>query len=347
MKTFVPFHEIKHQNVIVVDGLHPHQLTLSHWKGANTLSCQADTSGEIVIKALESSIEGIDTPLISATHFDIDGFVGVFALFYPQLALQFRSELVAMARIGDFREFNPERKADLHALKLCCWMNTLEKRHFTRPFEDKDELQNCHEKFNYFLPLFSEVLKNPEDYHDDWIDEVSLVMEGLQQIDRSVHIPQRKDLGLFIQKVHHPVHYYALFSETEGHDMVLSIYPENRYELELKYTTWVDISSRPTLPRLNLKPLVHSLNELEKSPYRWVADSVTDTGPILRLEEDPLSKVERYAHPYEREIYSSSIFEQDFVQLVVEFFENAYRNISPKKAWTWDEVKHITPNLNA
>ncbi len=70
---------------------------------------------------------GIENPLVSATHFDIDGFVGVFALFYPELALSFKEELIAMARIGDFREFRPNNENDDYALKLCCWMNKVEK----------------------------------------------------------------------------------------------------------------------------------------------------------------------------------------------------------------------------
>ena len=48
---------------------------------------------------------------------------------------------------------------------------------------------------------------------------------------------------------------------------VLSIYDNNRYELEYKYTTWVDIVSRPTLPRIDLSPLANQLNQLEKTNY--------------------------------------------------------------------------------
>ena len=92
------------KEVIVVDGLHPNNLVLSHWKGANKINeVAADTSGEIVLNAIEKQIDGIECPDISATHFDIDGFVGVFALFFPSQAMQYKEVLTAMARIGDFR----------------------------------------------------------------------------------------------------------------------------------------------------------------------------------------------------------------------------------------------------
>ena len=60
-KSFIPFHEIKDRKVIVVDGLHPRAFTLSHWKGANIHpNYAADTSGEIVLKAIEAASEEAD-----------------------------------------------------------------------------------------------------------------------------------------------------------------------------------------------------------------------------------------------------------------------------------------------
>jgi hypothetical protein len=42
---------------------------------------------------------------------------------------------------------------------------------------------------------------------------------------------------------------------------------------------------------------------------QWVANSLTDTGPLLRLQRrgESLSKAQRYGHPFERPVYSSSI----------------------------------------
>jgi hypothetical protein len=89
-------------------------------------------------------------------------------------------------------------------------------------------------------------------------------------------------------------------------------------EVEQKYTTFVDLASRPTLPRVDLSPLAAALDTLERvhSPgahpsgahpngaaaVRWVAERPVDSGPLLRLEfaGAPLTKAARYGHPHER-----------------------------------------------
>lgn len=339
MKRFIPFNKIGSQQVIVVDGLHPHNLCLSHWKGANNItSIAADTSGEIVLNALENSLRGIDCNNITATHFDIDGFVGVFALFYPKLALQYKSELIAMARIGDFREFRPKNSVDDFALKLCCWMNKVEREKFYRPFESKDEIELCVEKFNYFLSTFSNVLENIKDYRLDWETEYQQVIAGLED---ELSLEVFSEIGLTVKHYSKPAHYYSLFSNTEGTDIIMSIYPNNRYELELKYTTWIDLASRLCLPRINLTPLVKQLNVLETSSYTWNANNITDTGPILRLASEKISKADQYDHPFERKIHSSSISPIDFKNYVLTYFKLEFKNISPKKYWTWSDMKSL------
>ena len=339
MKTLVPFHKIGTQQVTIVDGLHPHNLCLSHWKGANSIKeIAADTSGEIVINALSKNYTGIDNPLVSATHFDIDGFVGVFALFYPEVAMQYKNELIAMARIGDFREFRPHNDVYDFALKLCCWMNKVEKGKFYRPFENKDEIESCVEKFEFFLPRFKKVIENIEDFKEDWYEEYEAVQNGIQQ---QVSSTVFESIGLVKKEFEKPSHYYALFSDTEGSDIVLSIYPNNRYELEYKYTTWIDLASRTCLPRIDLKPLATKLNEIEKSEYTWQVDSISDTRPILRLEATKLSKVDRYANPAERNIYTSSISSNQFEKTILIHLKRIFNGVEPKKNWTWNEMRKL------
>lgn len=336
-KSFLPYHQIADQEVVVVDGLHPQKTVLSHWKGANLhADIAADTSGEIAINAIEKGFPGIEAPYISATHFDIDGFVGVSALFYPELALKYKAELIEMARIGDFREYLPKKEGSELGLKLCCWMNKVEKEQFYRPFEEKDEIKSCVPKFEYFLTVFPDVIQNIDAYRSDWEEEYQGVITSLKKLESEKRIP---DLGLLIRRASEPIHYYALFSESEGLDMVLSIYPNNRYELECKYTTWIDLASRPSLPRINLRPLAEQLNQKEQSNKIWEVDRITDTGPMLRLESKKLHKAERYAHPFEREIYASSIIEEEFVEMVNDFLKKGFEGIKPKRFWTWKEMK--------
>lgn len=339
-KTYIPFAQIgERQNIIIVDGQHAQGFVLSHWRGANRHSeLLDDTSADIVLNAIKKNCPELQYPYITATHFDIDGFVGVWSLFYPELALKNESILRQIASLGDFRHFNPDAALSLQALQCCCWLNTVEKREFYRPYNSDEELDDCVAKFEYFLPRFAAVLENPSAFEADWQEEYKTVLSGLEALKKA-NCRRYEQIGLISKSMENPQHYYALFADTAAFDWVLSIYAGNRYELECKYTTWVDLASRPILPRLNLLPLTEQLNAIEKSTARWYCDKMTDTGPILRLEMTHLSKADRYANPTEREIYASSIAADEFESLVVNYLEQAYKNMSPKRFWTWQEMR--------
>ena len=347
-KTFIPFTEAKNQKAVIVDSLHPNGLVLAHWRGAvNPPGTADDTSAGIVLNALHQQVPGLDLPYVTANHFDIDGFVGVWSVLNPKEALQHEPVLRQMALIGDFRELDLNHPAADKALKLVCWINKLEKDKFYPPFGaddlEENEMEASVPKFHFFLNAFTDVLRNPENYKSDWEEEYNQVLAGYQVIHslatRVMHYPE---IGLVQVQTPEPVHYYALFSRSIGSDMVLAQYNQNRYELEYKYTTWVDIASRPTLPRVPLKPLGKILQNLETNPHTWTAESVTDTGPILRLNGNKLPKKERYANPTERPIYGSSISPEQLSEQVLAYFKAKYAGIQPKGKWTWSEIKAFT-----
>jgi hypothetical protein len=345
LKQFIPFTQVKHQPAIIVDSLHPKSLVLAHWRGAvNPVGTADDTSAGIVLNALQRQIPGLEAPYVSANHFDVDGFVGVWSVLNPEIALQNESVLRQMAVIGDFRELDLNVPAADKALKLVCWINTVEKEKFYPPFGADELVENemaaSVPKFEYFLAAFGEVLAHPEAYQKEWEAEYNQVLMDY----RVIHGPETQiatfpEIGLVQIRTPQPVHYYALFSRTSSYDMVLSQYAQNRYELEYKYTTWVDISSRPTLPRMPLKPLAQVLQTLETTNHAWTAESVTDTGPILRLNGKGLPKKQRYAHPTERPIYSSSISPEELSHQVISYFQARYAGVLPQQRWTWPEIK--------
>jgi hypothetical protein len=223
----------------------------------------------------------------------------------------------------------------------------MEKDNFYRPFGEKAEAKLCLNKFQYFLKIFPKVIEQTDRFKNDWIEEFESIQNGLERLNNHCELIERKDLGLLIQLCEQPNHYYAQFSRSKGYDAVLSIYDDNRYEFEYKYTTWVDLASRPSLPRINLKPLAQKLNTLEQSSKVWEVDNITDTGPILRLEKNKISKADRYDSPIKRPIYSSSIPSDQFIELITSYLENAYQNIKPKRFWTWDEVKAVNKDFLA
>jgi hypothetical protein len=344
---FVPFGQLRRQPTIVVDstGLGA-ALTLAHWRGAATpAALRDDTSAGSCLRALHApTTPGLEAAAVTANHFDIDGFIGVWALLHPALALAHEALLRLTATLGDFRELDWQHPLADHALQLACWLNAEEKARFYEPFgapaRRRREDEASAEKFAWFLPRFAAVLQNPEASRAAWEPEYRRVKQAVAALQGP--LTQRTDysaIGLVVIRTPVPVPYYALFGPTAGFDWVLSLYDGQRYELEGKYTTWIDLESRPTLPRLPLAPLAARLNELEKSSYRWAADPLTDTGPLLRLAGSPLPKAERYADPDGRPIYASSLAASTVEQTVVAFLQKGYAGIQPKKYWTWAEVR--------
>ncbi len=346
---FVPFAQLRQQPTIVVDsvGLGA-ALTLAHWRAAPTPErLRDDTSAGSALRALhEPATPGLAAQAVTANHFDIDGFIGVWSLLNPALARRHEALLRLVAVLGDFREIDWAHPLADAALQLACWLNAEEKARFYEPFgapiRRRREDEASAEKFGWFLPRFAAVLQQPAAGRPAWqpeYDRVSAAVAALREPPT-----QRRhysEIGLAVVATPDPVPYYALFGPTAGSDVVLSLYAGNRYELEYKYTTWIDLESRPTLPRLSLAPLVARLNELETSGRAWAADGITDTGPLLRLTGRKLSKAERYADPDGRPIHSSSIAPEVLEREVVAFFRAGYAGIEEKKYWTWAEMKSV------
>ena len=344
---FVPFGQLRRQPTIVVDstGLGA-ALTLAHWRGAATpIALRDDTSAGSCLRALRApATPGLDAAAVTANHFDIDGFIGVWALLNPELALAHEVLLRLTATLGDFREIDWQHPLAGSALQLACWLNAEEKARFYEPFgapaRRRREDEASAEKFAWFLPRFTEILRNPAAGRAAWEPEYARVQQAAARLHGPLtHRTDYPDIGLVVLRTPEPVPYYALFGPTAGFDWVLSLYDGQRYELECKYTTWIDLESRPTLPRLPLAPLAARLNELEKGTYRWAADPLTDTGPLLRLAGRPLPKAERYADPDGRPIYASSLGASTIAHEVVAFLQKGYAGIQPKKYWTWTEVR--------
>ncbi len=343
MRKFIPYREIGNKDVLVVDGQHKRCVKLSHWGGANIFKdIEADSSAEIVINAIRKNHSSIDRELVSASHFDIDGFIGVWALGHQEYAVNNQHVLVHMAMTGDFREFDTEIKdADL-TLKLVAWINKIEKEKFYPPFGVSNELSSCAKKFDFFLQYFSEIVEHIENYSHVWQDEYNKVLTDIETARApGTKVIGFKEIGLCVVKTPDPLHYYAITGLTKGYDTVLSIFDNNRYEMEYKYTTWIDMASRPTWPRVKPDGLIKLLNELEKNDYRWYMDRLADSGPILRLIDKPIPKVIRYDQPYKREIFSSAINEEQLIKIVVDYFKDRYKDIVPKYSWTPSEMRKI------
>lgn len=353
VKAFIPFSDIQqYKNVLVVDCYHPLGLVLSHWRGAPKLPClHDDTSTGIVLNAIKADLPQLQAyAYVTNNHFDVDGFLGIWSLMYSDLALEHESLLRKMALLGDFREMHLHTEEDDLALKLVCWINTVESKRFYAPFASyaprQSEVKLCVPKYSFFLKAFADVLQNPAGYRSDWIKEYEQVKRDWEVlISAKSVLTLERDIRLLVVESPEPLHYYALFGQSAPADIVMSLYSGNRYELEYKYTSWVDTANRPTYPRLDLQQLVQQLNQLEESQYQWAADKITDTGPILRLQGRVLSKEERFDHPCNRPIYSSSIPVRKFRAIVSQYFKEYYQRIPQQPFWSWSELKALNERL--
>ncbi|WIA42767.1 hypothetical protein OEZ86_008708 [Tetradesmus obliquus] len=387
--SFLPWaDDLPEDDTVVVDCTHPSLPTLSHHRGANNpIGVRpADTSTGIVLNALQArsgwnrdAIVVTHKRYVTTNHFDTDSFLSCWCYINRKAALEHEGVLRHMARIGDFREafLSPDlitaHGAEDHvtfireaytALKLCCWINTLEARLFSAPYEARE----CAAKMAWFLPRFERVLRDPENAWGDWQQEYTRVVSGFDLLagaDCMVETPP--GLGLAVLSAPEPLHYYSLFSHTIGYDVVLMMYDDNRYEVEEKYTQFVQLVSRPTWPRLDLAPLAAVLNKFEaqfaaaaaigeeedaSSPQlelQWVANSLTDTGPLLRLQRrgENLTKAQRYGHPYERAIYSSAIPPRKMQAIVQSFLGFGLQGLKPELGgWSWADLQDINQQIH-
>uniref|UniRef100_A0A061R1C2 Uncharacterized protein n=2 Tax=Tetraselmis sp. GSL018 TaxID=582737 RepID=A0A061R1C2_9CHLO len=343
--------------VCSVDCTHPRALTLTHHKGnRNPKQLKpADTSTGLVLNAIRfpdgPASEWIEKPYVSTNHFDVDALTSVWTFINRELALQYADVLELVAHLGDFREAELAKLSEGSvvdsALKICCWINTLERSKFSKPWETKDS----EEKFDWFLPRLQDVLADPSTGRQHWESEYREVLEGFASLEGRVEA--FPDLGLAVARPPRPLHYYCTFSRTVGSDVLLTVYEGGRYELEAKYTQFVDLHSRPVWPRLDFQPLAKAMNRLEQlhggsGDMEWAADRMVYGGPLMRLDRkgEKLSTVQKYGHPTERPIHRSSIPPEAFVGAVTSFMAFGLRGLSPRRGgWGWDELHEINRRI--
>lgn len=366
-------------DVMVVDCTHPAALTFTHHKGHRNPPLDmvpgSDTSTGLVLNALRASQEldspamlsWMDKPKVSVNHFDADALLSLWSYVQRDDALRHEGVLRHTARLGDFREggFGDGQHAQqclgwdglssegqaLRALKVACWINTVERTRFSAPYEGKD----ADEKFGFFLGALLPVLEDPEGVRGQWEEEYREVLQGWRLLEEGRSggsVVRYDDIGLAVLRPPRPLHYYSLFSHAIGCDVVLCQYPGQRYEVECRYTQFVNVYSRPVHARLDLEPLAVFLNEVDgrrEAGTRWAVPRFVDTGPLLRLDKDgeKLSKKERYGHPTERPIFVSGIPQRTFQQLVASYIQHGLKGCSPKVGgWGWDELHQVNDSID-
>ncbi|CAK8992181.1 Probable beta-D-xylosidase 2 (AtBXL2), partial [Durusdinium trenchii] len=286
---------------------------------------RGDTSTELTCNAVAQG-KHLAFSFVTCNHFDIDGYFAVLCCVEPAwwTAVKRRDVVVAAARLGDFREGATEPRVGDTALRVCCLINSLERKHFRRPFEGDDG------KFDFFLQptqiaLVKDVVDGRCTHEHLYSDEYRRVLADLGRIQSVAH---HRDIGLVVVHASQPLHYYALFSDCRGCDTVLAVYPGDRFEIEHRYTTFVDLTSRPVLPRV-------CLSKLKVADYS--AERYVDSGPLWRRDAK-LTKAQRYGHPFERDIAAAprGVKEADVMRALTQLLAHARGRAQQR--WTWAEL---------
>ncbi len=299
-------HSCPDDTLIVCDCYYPRGLNLTHLYSERVpQEYRSNTSTETVLKWLAEPNEdkpGAEATKVTCNHWDIDGFLAVWAACNPNEALKNTALLIAAATLGDFREFDHTDPMGLEALKICCLLNAVEAKEFCLPFGDLEdatiEYQVAVQKFTYFLQHFNSWLDNLESYEDLWIEEYRKVLHDIRAIEQgAVHITEYTDPGISVVTSDIPLHYYAIFSHVKGGAVLTELAEPHYIEFEYRYETAVGKLNKSVLKRLDLSAVAESLTSLEKTErVEWVFDNIHEGGTMLRPQyiDTPLSHEDRY-----------------------------------------------------
>jgi hypothetical protein len=280
---YEPYDELDGVPHVIVDGSARAGtvLTLSHWPGSPTPpALRADLSAEIAFRYLDHPELAVAVDAVSNNHFDQDGLASVFALVDPEAAQPRRERVVDLARAGDFARFET-RAAAQASFAIAALQREV----------DGD-------RYRALLPRLPEILDHPERFRDRWEDEDAYLAESEAAIaSGTVQIDELPELDLAIVTVPETwsdrqvprfnslataaVHPMAVHNATDRFRVVYR--RGRRYELQLRYETWVQYVSRRPLPRPDLAPLAADLSARE-ARGTWVFEGTQGMTPRVYLE---------------------------------------------------------------
>lgn len=280
---------------VVVDGS-PNAdtvLTLSHWPGSPTPpSLRDDLSAQIAFHALAQPelFEGVEA--VTNNHFDQDGTASAFILLRPAAAFERREQLIDVARAGDFGTFASRDMARV-AMVLAAIdddaMSPLPKADLQLPYP-----QRCGALYEWALPRLEEMIDHPGRWRELWADEDAHLGAGLDALASGVvQITEYPDVDLAVVDVPEEWATRAAHRFTRGetaavHPMAVNNSTNRlrvasvqggRYRLELRYESWVMLTSRAVLPRPDLRMLAAELSADDTAT--WEADAPGALTPRL------------------------------------------------------------------
>ena len=297
---YCPYSHLGNQPNIVVDGKAQHatRLTLSHWPWNSTPAVLLrDTSTDIVFAYLDAPEYHQDLPLVSNSHFDEDGLLSMYGLVDPEHALTRRDLMIATSRAGDFAIYQDPQAAKL-SFVLAAYADPAVSPLPDEVFRgtDAEQVAGLYSHMLRELPGLLEegVERHPEFWEPEFrhlqeseraIAEGRVVIDELPELDLAiVHIPPdmparpvRRYLTLWSRSVHP----FAVHNVTDCTRIVWA--KGESLEMQYRYESWVQITSRRPRRRRNLDSLAAELGQLETAGGEWVFEGVNEVAPRLRV----------------------------------------------------------------
>jgi hypothetical protein len=297
--TYCPYSQLGDQPNIVVDGKAQRAttMTLSHWPWNNTPpDLLRDTSTDIVFAYLDSPRHHVDTKLVSNSHYDEDGLLSMFALVDPASAMQFRQLMISTSRAGDFAICTDTEAAKL-SFVLAAYadpeISPLDKKVF-----GGTSAQQIHGLYSNMLRELPALLADTSMLRHFWeaelehwqasaraIDEGQVVIDEIPELDLAiVHIPEDMPVRVvrrYLRKWQRSVHPFAVHNITQCSR--IAWLKGQSFELQYRYESWVQMTSRRPLFRVDLTELASQLGEIETAGGEWLFEGVDEVAPRLRL----------------------------------------------------------------
>ncbi len=295
---FVPECKIAGIPNVVVDGSpNPDTvLTLSHWPGAPTPpELRDDLSAQIAFHALTrpALFDGIHA--VTNNHFDQDGLVSAFTLVHPELAVPRHKQLIDIARAGDFGTFASRDSARV-AMVIAALdddeRSPLAGEHLPQPYPER-----WGALYEWALPRLLEIMDDLDRWRHLWTDDDAHLTASLDAIaSGAVQVAEYPDIDLavFTVPTGRPtlaasrftvqrmdgLHPMAVANSTDL--LRIAIVQDQHCSVELRYESWVMLTSRPVQPRPDLRRLAEELDALESTGTGWQAGAPAALTPQLR-----------------------------------------------------------------
>jgi hypothetical protein len=282
---YVPYAQLSGVPNVIVDGAAQEDtvLTLSHWPGSGTPAVfRADTSTEIVSNYLATpGAEKQYAPKVKAVsnnHFDEDGLCSVWAMLNPKSVGRYRELLVDVATAGDFSIYRRPQAAKV-VFTIRSYADP-----GGSPVADQLEGDDGTGSMRYqaLLPQLESFMEDTDRYGPYWADEwAAMLRSKTLMVMGEVELREIPHVDLAVAQTPELLHQMVLYNSTERL-RVLTALPGGRFSLSYRYETWVQLASKPVMPRVDLTPLIPRLQELEREEVTWTFDGNAWSNPTLQ-----------------------------------------------------------------